>query len=99
MLFRSVVWPRALLSAPEPNAFQFGVAAVLFLLATLIVFKNPLPLREKLKRELRDIACAPIPPRGDKRFKRWDPKLIFPPGRWGELVLHEAKPNRLRPRR
>ena len=50
----------------------------------------------KLRTELRLIACAPIPVRGDKRFKRWDPELIFPPGRWGDLVLQPAKPSSAR---
>ncbi len=44
----------------------------------------------KLIAELRDIARAPIPARGDKRFQRWDPYLIHPPGRWGELDLELA---------
>jgi hypothetical protein len=58
-------------------------------------------LREKLARELRLIACAPVPSRGDTRFKKWDPDRIFPPGRWGELVLQPADPKRHRalPRR
>ena len=51
-------------------------------------------LREKLARELRLIACAPIPARGDKRFAKWDPDLIFPPGRWGEFPLRPAKPRK-----
>jgi hypothetical protein len=54
-------------------------------------------LREKLARELRLIACAPVPARGDKRFKRWDPDLIYPPGRWGELILKAGGPKH-RPR-
>jgi hypothetical protein len=53
-------------------------------------------LREKLARELRLIACAPIPSRGDKRFKRWDPDLVHPPGRWGDFVL---RPGPVKPRR
>ena len=56
-------------------------------------------LREKLARELRLIACAPIPAREDKRFKKWDPNLIHPPGRWGELVLQPARRQHSHPRR
>ena len=33
-------------------------------------FRQRRILREKLARELRLIACAPIPARGDKRFKK-----------------------------
>jgi hypothetical protein len=54
---------------------------------TLAIFGSRGTLRDKLVRELRDIACAPIPSRGDKRFKNWDSKRIFPPGRWGYLQL------------
>jgi ABC-type Na+ efflux pump permease subunit len=63
-------------------------------------FRQRRILREKLARELRLIACAPIPARGDKRFKKWDPDLVFPPGRWGELRLSppDPKPRRLRRR-
>lgn len=57
---------------------------------TLAAFGSRGTLRDKLVRELRDIACAPIPSRGDKRFKNWDSKRIFPPGRWGYLELHPA---------
>lgn len=67
--------------------------------AALFNFGRRRALREKLARELRLIACAPIPSRGDKRFKKWDPDLIHPPGRWGELVLRPADPKRLRSRR
>lgn len=60
-------------------------------LFTLGVFGNRRMVREKLTRELRDIAAAPIPARNDKRFKSWDPKRIFPPGRWGYFELHAAQ--------
>jgi hypothetical protein len=69
----------------------FGaLAALVFFLpaVTLAAFGSRKSLREKLTRELRDIACAPIPARGDKRFKHWDSKRIFPPGRWGYFELH-----------
>jgi hypothetical protein len=71
--------------------FPFGaLAALVFFLpaVTLAAFGSRKTLREKLTRELRDIACAPVPARGDKRFKHWDSKRIFPPGRWGYFELH-----------
>ena len=37
----------------------------------------------KLIYELRAIACAPIPSKDDPKFKRWNPKRIYPPGPWG----------------
>jgi ABC-type transport system involved in multi-copper enzyme maturation permease subunit len=42
-------------------------------------------LRQKLAHELRAIACAPIPAKGDKKFKRWNPRSIYPPGVWGNF--------------
>ena len=70
----------------------FGI----FFLPVIILglFGSRRTLREKLTRELRDIACAPIPARGDKRFKNWDSKRIFPPGRWGYLELRPADSTR-----
>jgi ABC-type Na+ efflux pump permease subunit len=64
--------------------------------AVFASFRKRRVLREKLARELRLIACAPIPARGDKRFRKWDPDRIFPPGRWGEFQLFPAKPRRSR---
>ena len=85
-----------------PRAFPNWLA-LLFVLAlssaVFASFRQRRVLREKLARELRLIACAPIPSRGDKRFKKWDPNLIFPPGRWGELLLLPADPRRRRLRR
>jgi hypothetical protein len=64
------------------------VILVFFLLIVILAaFGNRGTLRDKLVRELRDIACAPIPARSDKRFKNWDAKRIFPPGRWGYFEL------------
>jgi hypothetical protein len=97
----------ALAGFRQMPGFLFAAILILFLLAVFAWLKSLLfptaskarPfLFYKLITELRDIACAPIPARGDKRFRRWDPRLIYPPGRWGELELREAKPNRLRPR-
>jgi ABC-type Na+ efflux pump permease subunit len=73
---------------PVPAAALIVILAAVFYVGGLICFARRHRLREKLARELRLIACAPIPARGDKRFKKWDPDLIYPPGRWGELVLH-----------
>jgi len=80
------------LLAPVP-ALVVILPAVLYF-GAFLSFARRRSLREKLARELRLIACAPIPARGDKRFKHWDPDLIFPPGRWGELVLQPAQPRR-----
>ncbi|HVM50929.1 MAG TPA: hypothetical protein VMU04_23075 [Candidatus Acidoferrum sp.] len=77
-----------------------GTTGMLFLLLAMLFFgaltgfAQRRSLREKLVRELRLIACAPIPARGDKRFKKWDPALIHPPGRWGEFELKPAVPAR-----
>jgi hypothetical protein len=70
-----------------------GEAAILvffLVIVTLAAFGNRGTLRDKLIRELRDIACAPIPTRSDKRFKNWDAKRIFPPGRWGYFELRRT---------
>lgn len=63
---------------------------------TFMPVKSPQVLKEKLVRELRMIACAPIPARGDRRFASWNPEEILPPGRWGDLQLREAKPTKTR---
>jgi ABC-type Na+ efflux pump permease subunit len=71
-----------------PPTVVLAFVVLLILLGVLLAsFARRNVLREKLARELGLIACAPIPARGDKRFKKWDPDLIFPPGRWGELLL------------
>ena len=79
-------------SAPNPVAALFIL--LIILIAFLLSFARRNVLREKLARELGLIACAPIPARGDKRFKKWDPDLIFPPGRWGELLLVPGRSTR-----
>jgi ABC-type Na+ efflux pump permease subunit len=58
----------------------------------LLTFGRRHQLRTKLTNELRQIAAAPIPARNDKRFRSWNPDKIFPPGRWGDLVLRPAVP-------
>jgi hypothetical protein len=73
--------------------FESGGMAIFLLVIVAITFGafgSRGNLRDKLVRELRDIACAPIPARGDKRFKKWDAKRIFPPGRWGYFDLRPA---------
>jgi hypothetical protein len=74
------------------------IVATVFYIGTFFCFARRHGLREKLTRELRLIACAPIPARGDSRFKKWDPDLIYPPGRWGDLVLQPGDPTRHRHR-
>jgi hypothetical protein len=68
--------------------------------AALAVFAKRGLLRKKLCAELRQIAAAPVPARGDKRFKGWNPGRIFPPGRWGDFQLRPGTSQpRLGPRR
>ena len=87
---------RGLSSRPSLVMAAFVVLAIFG--AIFGNFATRRKLREKLARELGLIACAPIPSRGDKRFKKWDPDLIFPPGRWGEFLLRPADPKRSRSR-
>jgi len=51
-----------------------GWVGFFFVLAIAVAvfggFRQRRILREKLARELRLIACTPIPARGDKRFKK-----------------------------
>jgi hypothetical protein len=87
----SLFWIAFICQGAYRSRIGFGaLAALVFFLpaVTLVAFGSRKTLREKLTRELRDIACAPIPARGDKRFKHWDSKRIFPPGRWGYFELH-----------
>ena len=64
--------------------WHFGVFLLVMLFLTFLsTFGSRRLLREKLTRELRQIASAPIPAREDKRFKSWDPNAIFPPTPWG----------------
>jgi hypothetical protein len=89
----SLFWIGFICQGALRSRMGFGaVAALVFFLpaVTLAAFGSRKTLREKLTRELRDIACAPIPARGDKRFKNWDSKRIFPPGRWGYFELHAS---------
>jgi len=72
----------------------FVLAIVGFMIfPCLLTFDRRRLFREKLTRELRQIAVAPIPARNDKRFKSWDPMKVFPPpatGMWtrGPLKLN-----------
>ena len=81
----------------KSNIYQGGV--VLLFCAGFVVFPivatlgTAQILRNKLANEFKQIACAAIPSRSDKRFKHWVPEKIYPPGRWGELIL---KPGRIR---
>jgi hypothetical protein len=58
--------------------------------SALSAFGRRRAVRDKLAVELKWIAAAPIPSRGDKRFKSWNPTAVYPPGRWGELELRPA---------
>ncbi len=63
---------------------------LIFITAGLSSFGRRRTLRQKLANELKWIAAAAIPSRGDKRFKSWNPQAIFPPGRWGEFELRAS---------
>jgi hypothetical protein len=79
--------------------FHSGEMAALLLFVVAIMFGTfgrRGSLRDKLVREFRDIVCAPIPARGNKMFKGWDPKKVYPPSRWGirvraYLEAHQAR--------
>jgi hypothetical protein len=78
--------------------FREGGVVLLFICGFVVfpivaTFGTMHVLRNKLANEFKQIACAPIPSRSDKRFKHWSPEKIYPPGRWGELIL---RPGRLR---
>ncbi len=76
-----------------------GVLFFILLSSSISSFSRRRTVRQKLTNELKWIAAAPIPARGDKRFKSWNPQAIHPPGRWGEFALREAttlKPVRAR---
>jgi hypothetical protein len=70
--------------------------AVVLLLISMGVFSSRRFVRDKLRLELRAIACAPVPARGEKRFKSWNPKLVYPPGRWGYFELKAIQPPKTR---
>ena len=78
-------------------AAMIAMRPMILLMLTLMPVKSPLVLAEKLARELRLIACAPIPARGDHRFASWNPVEIFPPGRWGDLPLREPSRKKIWP--
>jgi ABC-type transport system involved in multi-copper enzyme maturation permease subunit len=69
----------------QENPVVLGISAFFLGLLALGVLSSRGQLREKLIAELRLIAVAPAPARGDKRFKKWDPKQIHPPGVWAAL--------------
>ena len=79
-----------ILSRPGLGAFWGNPRQLWFLglalIPILLTFSLRFVLRQKLTRELRLIASAPIPARGDSRFKKWDPNKIFPPDPMGELA-------------
>ena len=71
--------------SPQENPVVLGVSALFLCLLAFGVLSSRGQLREKLIAELRLIAVAPDPRRGDKRFKKWNPKNIHPPGAWAAL--------------
>jgi len=75
-------------------ASLIAIRPLILLMLTFMPVKSPQALAEKLVRELRLIACAPIPTRGDRRYSGWNPEEIFPPGRWGDMELREARGHR-----
>ena len=77
--------------ALSPGRQGWLVIALLMIPGAVTTLARRRKLREKLSRELRLIAVAPVPARGDRRFKSWNPEEIYPPGRWGELLLRPAQ--------
>jgi hypothetical protein len=90
-LFLSLLlWNPWLRNFPAGTLAELAVVGSSLFLMAFVAFHDAGKVREKLERELRDIACAPIPKPEDKRFKAWDPNKVFPPGRWGEFLLAPA---------
>jgi len=87
------IWQAGVGRFPQRHPVQLVVFSCFLVLGVVGAFGNRGTLREKLTKELRDIAAAPIPARGDKRFKSWNPQQIFPPGRWGYFDLTWPKPS------
>jgi hypothetical protein len=67
---------------PLAGAVALGAATSVVLLLAIapIIFISRRQLKEKLIAELRGIACAPLPSPNEKRFRTWNPHIIFPPG-------------------
>lgn len=97
LIFMLPLWGAWLENFPMGTTEELVVAGMALVLAAAGMFGSAGKVREKLERELRDIACAPIPKPGDKRFRNWDPDKVFPPGRWGELLLVPGKKQPTRP--
>ena len=87
------IWQAGVGKYPQRHPVQLVVFSTFLVMGVAGAFGNRGTLREKLTRELRDIAAAPIPARGDRRFKSWNPQIIFPPGRWGYFDLTWPKAN------
>jgi hypothetical protein len=85
LLWLWFVWRGGLGRNPQHHELTVIVIAVVLLLIALGIFSSRRFLRQKLATEFRAIACAPIPARGDKRFKSWKPKMIYPPRPLGPL--------------
>ena len=87
-----MLWSGPMGRHPQDHPVYLGICSFFLLFVGLGMFKNKGELMDKLAKELRFIACAPIPARGDKRFKSWNSKRIYPPGRWGYWELRAAGP-------
>lgn len=86
-IFMLPLWGVWLRHFPMGTTGELVVVGIILVLWAAGMFQGAGKVREKLVRELRDIACAPVPKPDDKRFKNWDPDKVFPPGRWGEFIL------------
>jgi ABC-type Na+ efflux pump permease subunit len=91
LLFMLPLWGVWLHDFPTGTTGELIVVGMVLVLLAAGMFQAAGKVREKMERELRDIACAPVPKPDDKRFWGWDPDKIFPPGRWGELFLVPGK--------
>ena len=87
------IWQAGVGKYPQRHPVQLVVFSFFLVMGVAGAFGNRGTLREKLTKELRDIAAAPIPARGDKRFKSWNPQVIYPPGRCGYFDLTWPKPD------
>jgi hypothetical protein len=74
-----VHYPMSYLLRSGSGGAMVAILLAICVPAILLTFNSRHVYREKLTKELRRIACAPIPARGDKRFKKWEPAKIFPP--------------------
>jgi len=94
---RSYFWVLILLGIPAVlGDYGASICFGFFVIPAIALggFSSRKLLRQKLIFELRAIAAAPIPAKGDKRFKRWNPRHIYPPGLWGNFDWQQMRPRR-----